>query len=93
MLQDNEVSSTNISSETKHTQLVPNAASYNITLHTVAQSGKGQRVAMEASDILDRMLDRCNKYLEMNKDTSSPLPPPEPTIITFNSAIHAIAKS
>ncbi|KAL7459706.1 hypothetical protein ACHAWC_011914 [Mediolabrus comicus] len=93
MLQDDEVPSKTIPSETKHTQLVPNAASYNITLHTIAHSGKGQRVAMEASDILDRMLDRCNKYLEMNEGSSSPLPPPEPTIITFNSAIHAIAKS
>lgn len=93
MLQDDEVSSKTIPFETKHTQLVPNAASYNITLHTIAHSGKGQRVAMEASDILDRMLDRCNKYLEMDKGSSSSLPPPEPTIITFNSAIHAIAKS
>jgi pentatricopeptide repeat protein len=79
--------------ETKHSQLMPSASSYNHVLHTLAHSGKGQRVAMEASAILDRMLDRCQKYLNMKVDPSSPLPPPEPTIITFNSVIHAIAKS
>jgi pentatricopeptide repeat protein len=79
--------------ETKHSQLMPSASSYNHVLHTLAHSGKGQRVAMEASAILDRMLDRCRKYLTMKEDPSLPLPPPEPTIITFNSVIHAIAKS
>mmetsp|Transcript_362 Transcript_362/g.766 ORF Transcript_362/g.766 Transcript_362/m.766 type:complete len:1073 (+) Transcript_362:98-3316(+) len=79
--------------ETKHSQLMPSASSYNHVLHTLAHSGKGQRVAAEASATLDRMLDRCRKYLDMTKDPSLPLPPPEPTIITFNSTIHAIAKS
>jgi pentatricopeptide repeat protein len=72
---------------------MPNAASYNITLHTLAHSEKGNKMAMEASAILDRMIDRCRNYLNMKDDPSLPLPPPEPTIITFNSIIHAIAKS
>eukprot|EP00984_Skeletonema_dohrnii_P014478 scaffold6088_cov140-Skeletonema_dohrnii-CCMP3373.AAC.16 len=88
-----DVAPEDILPETKHSQLMPSASSYNHVLHTLAHSGKGQRVAAEASATLDRMLDRCRKYLEMTKDPSLPLPPPEPTIITFNSAIHAIAKS
>lgn len=79
---------------TKHSQLMPSASSYNHVLHTLAHSGKSQRVAVEASAILDRMLDRCRKYLGRKDDASYLLlPPPEPTIITFNSVIHAIAKS
>jgi len=81
-----------------HSQLMPNAASYNLALHTLAHSNKGQFVAQEAHDVLTRMLDRCQDYLDRvendsNDDDLPSLPPCEPNIITFNSAIHAIAKS
>ena len=92
---------------TKHPQLMPNAASYNIALHTLAHSGKGSAVAQEACTILNRMLDRCRMYMDALDSSSKdrqhvegvtnkrklPPPPPEPTIITYNSVIHAISKS
>ena len=82
--------------QTRHTQLIPNAASYNLALHTLAHSGKSQ-VSQEAYTILTRMLDRCQKYLDLvdnNEDNKKlPLSPYEPTTITYNSVIHAIAKS
>ena len=91
---DDNIAPEDILPETKHSQLMPSASSYNHVLHTLAHSGKGQRMAVEASATLDRMLDRCRKYLDIvTKDSSLPLRPPEPTIITFNSVIHAIAKS
>ena len=91
---NNSLASEEILPETKHSQLMPGASSYNHALHTLAHSGKGQRVATEASATLDRMLDRCQDYLDMTREDSSlPLAPPEPTIMTFNSTIHAIAKS
>ena len=90
---DDAVAPEEILPKPKHSQLMPSASSYNHVLHTLAHSGKGQRMAVEASATLDRMLDRCRKYANMTKDPSLPLPPPEPTIITFNSVIHAIAKS
>lgn len=83
----------------KHSRLVPNAVSYNLVLHTLAHSGKGHQVAGEAMAILNRMLDRCEKYIVLkdsssdeNASTALP-PPPEPSVITFNSTLHAIAKS
>ncbi|KAL7555052.1 hypothetical protein ACHAWF_018646 [Thalassiosira exigua] len=86
--------------KSEHSQLMPNAASYNLTLHALAHSERGQHVAQEAYSILIRMLERCKKYLDVlerdEKEMGSiklPLPPFEPTIITFNSVIHAIAKS
>jgi len=78
--------------ETKHSKLMPNAASYNLALNTLAHSN-GMNVAQEAFAILDRMLDRCQQYLNVAGEAVSLSPPPEPTIITYNSVIHAIAKS
>ncbi|KAL7543896.1 hypothetical protein ACHAXR_013419 [Thalassiosira sp. AJA248-18] len=86
--------------QTKHSKLMPNAASYNLALHALAHSEKGHHVAQKSYSILMRMLDRCQKYLDIidsgDKEISSarlPPPPFEPTIITFNSVVHAIAKS
>ena len=89
---------------TNYSKLIPNAASYNHALHALAHSNKGEVVAQEAFSILDRMLDRCQKYLTLVDNTtgngeeelvsSLPLRPPfEPTTITYNSVVHAIAKS
>eukprot|EP00804_Cyclotella_cryptica_P017666 CCRYP_017138-RA/>CCRYP_017138-RA protein AED:0.39 eAED:0.39 QI:0/-1/0/1/-1/1/1/0/796 len=97
----------NNSSVLKHSKLFPNAASYNLALHALANSSKGAAVATEAYFILNRMLDRYQKYRDAidedatakaGIDTSSsarlpPPAPPEPNIITYNSVIHAIAKS
>ncbi|KAL7478614.1 hypothetical protein ACHAW6_004373 [Cyclotella cf. meneghiniana] len=95
-------------SSLKHTKLFPNAASYNLALHALANSSKGALVATEAYFILNRMLDRCQQYRDAMEESSSsaaagiessssaplpPLAPPEPNIITYNSVIHAIAKS
>ena len=83
----------------RHSRLMPNAVSYNLVLHTLANSGKGPKVAGEAVAILNKMLDRCEEYIVLvdsssdeNASTALP-PPPEPTVITFNSTLHAIAKS
>ena len=79
----------------KHSRLVPNAVSYNLVLHTLANSGKGHQVAGEAVAILNKMLDRCEEFIilveDENASTALP-PPPEPSVITFNSTLHAIAK-
>lgn len=87
--------------QTKHTQLIPNAASYNLALHTLAHSDHQHDMAQEAYSILMRMLDRYQKYMDtldtIDEDMSisiKQLPKPcEPTIITYNSVLHAIAKS
>ena len=87
--------------QTKYTQLIPNAASYNLALHTLAHSDHQHNMAQEAYSILIRMLDRYQKYIDITTDadmsTSAKqqlLPKPcEPTIITYNSVLHAIAKS
>ncbi|KAL3783214.1 hypothetical protein ACHAW5_004684 [Stephanodiscus triporus] len=87
--------------------LTPSAASYNLTLHALAHSDGGEDAAREARAILMRMLDRCRRYEggvvgrieDAGKTTSSsaatiaPPPPVEPSAITMNSAIHAIARS
>ena len=85
---------------TMHFHLMPNAASYNFALHALANSGTGRHMASEAYSMLMRILDRCQNYvdiIEWEEDctTHVKLPPPpfEPTSITFNSTIHAIAKS
>jgi len=86
--------------QTKYTQLTPNAASYNLALHTLAHSDHQHNMAQEVYSILIRMLDRYQKYIDITTDADMPisvkqqLPKPcEPTIITYNSVLHAIAKS
>jgi len=88
------------SNAVKHPKLMPNAVSYNLALHALAHSGKGRRVALDAYSILNRMIDRCKKYIIAfekvatdGTDMKLPPPPPEPSIITYNSVIHAISKS
>ncbi|KAL9185813.1 hypothetical protein ACHAXT_003590 [Thalassiosira profunda] len=85
---------------TRHPGLAPNAASYNLALRALAHSGKGERTAPEAAAIVARMLDRCRGHLALLDEAEGglelnalPSPPCEPTIITYNSALHAIAKS
>jgi len=80
--------------------LTPSAASYNLTLHALANSDGGENAAREARAILMRMLDRCRRYeggvvgrFEDVGKTITPPPPVEPSAITMNSAIHAIARS
>lgn len=91
--------SSDVKSPPTHYHLMPNAASYNLALNALANSGKGQHVASEARSMLLRMLDRCQNYVDIieREDglTFMKLPPPpfEPTSITFNSTLHAIAKS
>ena len=84
----------------KHSEVFPNAATYNLALNALANSSTGTLVADEAYLILVRMLDRCRQYRDSaskdKKDAShvtNITAPPEPTIITYNSVIHAIAKS
>jgi len=87
--------------QTKYTQLIPNSTSYNLVLHTLAHSDNHQHnMAQEAYSILIRMLDRHQKYIDITIDADvstsvkEQLPKPcEPTIITYNSVLHAIAKS
>jgi len=84
--------------QTKYTQLIPNAVSYNLALHTLAHSDHQHNMAQEAYSILIRMLDRYQKYIDITTDADmsvkQQLPKPcEPTIITYNSVLHAIAKS
>ncbi|KAL7506201.1 hypothetical protein ACHAXN_003480 [Cyclotella atomus] len=79
---------------TKEIKVFPNAASYNHALYSLAHSAKGAVAAQEAYLLLYRMLNRCRQYRDSE---SGKLPkiaaPPEPNIITFNSVVHAIAKS
>jgi pentatricopeptide repeat protein len=83
----------------KHFNLYPNAASYNLALHALANSTKGGIIAQRAYLILNRILDRCRQYRDSwgnqkgGRKLSKIAAPPEPTIITYNSVIHAIAKS
>ena len=120
----------------RHRHIMPNATSYNLTLHTMANINSNNNngptttndVSYEAYNILLRMINRCKRYIdtidslflnnnssssnngyENNENTTSssivtrvqtaiakgllPTPPCEPTIITMNSVIHAIARS
>eukprot|EP00956_Cyclotella_meneghiniana_P036967 scaffold133328_cov35-Cyclotella_meneghiniana.AAC.2 len=80
-------------------KVFPNAASYNLALNALAHSCKGAVVAEDAFLLLQRMLDRCREYSANNADKIGVsrrvvmASPPEPSIITYNSVIHAIAKS
>jgi pentatricopeptide repeat protein len=79
---------------TKHMKVFPNAASFNHALYSLAHSCKGAAAAQEAYLMLHRMLDRCRQYRDSEVGVSSNIAaPPEPTVITFNSVVHAIAKS
>ncbi len=95
-----ETSLTSASFPVRYPKLMPNTVSYNLSLHALANSGKGHRIALEAYSILNRMIDRCKKYViafekapSEGTDMKLPPPPPEPSIITYNSVIHAISKS
>lgn len=90
-----------------HARLIPNATLYNLALHALANSDGGPDAAHETSSIVLRMLDRCRRYVDMfvmedkyedrvkSAVAKGLLPPPpcEPTVITMNSALHAVARS
>lgn len=94
---DDHYEATELSLPSKHSiKVFPNAASFNLALNALAYSCKGAVMAREAFLLLQRMLDRCRVYpADADKVglSSRIAPPPEPSIITYNSVIHAIAKS
>ena len=67
--------------------LLPNTISYNHVLHAFAKSNGGKRAALQCDIILDRMMSRCRTK---NEEVS---PAPEPSVTTFNTAMHAWSKS
>ena len=95
---------------TKYTKLIPNAVSYNLTIHALSNSSSttnNKKQGQEAFTILQRMLHKCQNYIDMVASSSDddansynmkweeemPPKPCEPSIITYNSVIHAISKS
>jgi len=80
--------------------LTPNDASYNFVLHSFAVSNGGRAAASKAQAILERMIERCQKYAAdmQNGDIGAaaldplPPPPPAPTVKTFNCVINAWSK-
>ena len=80
--------------------LKPNDASYNFVLHSFAVSYGGQAAASKAQMILERMIERCQKYAAdmHNSDVGAaaldppPPPPPAPTAKSFNCVINAWSK-
>jgi len=79
-------------------RLTPNVACYNFVLHAYAISRGGWNAAVAAQAILERMIQRCNKYATDMQNTSNasidppPPPPPEPSDRSFNCVINAWSK-
>ena len=83
---------TTTTTTTHYSRLIPNAASYNMALHALANTdGGGRDAAHDARSIVMRMLDRCRRYEDAivggfengwegteSPAARPPLPPPPP---------------
>ncbi len=74
------------------TALIPNTISFNHVLQAYAHSNGGTKAAVKCENILNRMIARCRQNYEESSDLDVQLHP-EPLVSTFNTCMHAWAKS
>lgn len=74
--------------------LSPKIQIYDVVLQSYAVCRGGAEAAFAAQSILESMLRRCRTCMEATTETVLLLlPPPEPTVKTFNIVVNAWAKS